>query len=160
MRFQWIWLASLLVALTLTLSAAPQDNADQAVQNIAAAVRAGSFQTAVDLANAALTSHPDEKRVLTLRGIAQEKLKDNRAAGRLEMEEAGQVVFADYRRDGRRLFIDHVEAPVALRGTGAAGRLMKGVLERARADQVKVLPLCGYARAWMQRHPEYKDLAL
>ena len=49
-------------------------------------------------------------------------LHDNPATRRLEMIEDGQTVFADYRREGRRLIIDHVEAPQALRGTGAAGR--------------------------------------
>ena len=37
---------------------------------------------------------------------------------------------------------------------------MQGLLEQARAEGVKVLPLCSYARAWMQRHPEFRDLAV
>jgi predicted GNAT family acetyltransferase len=91
--------------------------------------------------------------------MEQAQVHDNREKMRFEMQVDGQVVFADYRRQPGRLVITYVEAPVALRGTGAAGRLMKGMLEEARAEGVKVLPLCPYARAWMQRHPEYKDLA-
>ena len=72
--------------------------------------------------------------------------------------EAGQTAFADYvRRDGR-LVIPHVEAPIALRGTGAAGRLMEGVAAQARAEGVRIVPLCSYAAAWLQRHPEHADL--
>jgi predicted GNAT family acetyltransferase len=70
------------------------------------------------------------------------------------------VVFADYRRQPGRVVITHVEAPPALRGKGAAGRLMQGVMDLMRAEQVKVLPLCSYARAWILRHPEYRDLAV
>ena len=75
-------------------------------------------------------------------------LHDNRAAGRLEMIEAGQIVFADYRRDGDRLIIDHVEAPLALRGTGAAGRFMQALTAYARANGLKIVPLCSYAAAY------------
>jgi hypothetical protein len=82
------------------------------------------------------------------------ELKDNRAAGRFEMEEAGQVVFADYRRAGSRLIIDHVEAPMALRGTGAAGRFMEALVETARAERATLVPICSYAAIWLQRHPE------
>lgn len=87
-------------------------------------------------------------------------VRDNRELQRFELPVEGQIVFANYRRQPGRLVITYVEAPPALRGTGAAGRLMKGVAEEARAEQVKVLPLCSYARAWMQRHPEYRDLAV
>jgi len=83
---------------------------------------------------------------------------DNAARHRFELTEAGAVAFADYSRDGERLVIPHVEAPVALRGTGAAGRLMEGVVAHARAEGRKIVPLCAYAAAWLRRHPEHKDL--
>ena len=83
---------------------------------------------------------------------------DNAAAARFEMAEDGHVVFADYRRDGKRLIIDHVEAPVALRGAGAAGRFMEGLAALARAEGSRIVPLCGYAAAWLKRSAEYRDL--
>ncbi|MET4697936.1 putative GNAT family acetyltransferase [Constrictibacter sp. MBR-5] len=84
-------------------------------------------------------------------------LIDNRARSRFELEIDGQVVFADYRRRGTDLIIPHVEAPPALRGTGAAGRLMQAVMEQVRAEGAKVTPLCSYAAAWLRRHPEFAD---
>jgi predicted GNAT family acetyltransferase len=84
-------------------------------------------------------------------------VSDNREKSRFELEEAGAFAFADYRRDGAVLAIRYVEAPPILRGTGAAGRLMLGVMEIARAEGRKVLPLCGYASAWIRRHPEWHD---
>jgi predicted GNAT family acetyltransferase len=83
---------------------------------------------------------------------------DNTAEHRFELMEEGLLVFADYRRSGGRLVIPHVEADPGLRGTGAAGRLMEAVLARARAEGLKVTPLCGYAQAYLRRHREWADL--
>lgn len=87
-----------------------------------------------------------------------DQVRDDEAARRFELEVAGQVVFADYRRDGQVLIIRYVEAPPSLRGTGAAGRLMRGVMDRARRDGLRVVPLCGYAASWIRAHKEYADL--
>ena len=85
-------------------------------------------------------------------------LRDNEREHRYELEVDGQIVWADYRRAGERLVITHVEAPTALRGTGAAGRLMSEVANEARAGKLRIVPLCGYAAAWLRRHPEQADL--
>jgi uncharacterized protein len=81
-----------------------------------------------------------------------EPIRDNTARSRYELEIDGQIVFANYRRDGAILSILHVEAPIPLRGTGAASRLMRGIVESARATGAKIVPLCGYAAAWLRRH--------
>lgn len=83
---------------------------------------------------------------------------DNTAASRFELVEAGEIAFADYHVRGDTLVIPHVEAPMALRGTGAAGRLMEGVLTVARQRGNKVVPLCGYAAAYIRRHKQWQDL--
>ena len=85
-------------------------------------------------------------------------LRDNADACRFEMDEAGHIVFADYRRLPDRLVIDHVEAPPALRGSGAASRLMEGLVEQARREGRKITPICGYAAAWLARRPETEDV--
>ena len=77
---------------------------------------------------------------------------------RYEMDEQGQTSWADYDvRDGR-LFIMHVESPPALRGTGAAGRLMAAMSADIRGRNLKVTPICGYAAAWLRRSHEFRDL--
>ncbi len=83
---------------------------------------------------------------------------DNTAGRRFELEEAGSLASADYRREAGTLVIPYVEAAPALRGTGAAGRLMEGVLAVARAEGRRVIPLCSYASAYIRRHPEHHDL--
>lgn len=83
---------------------------------------------------------------------------DNPQLSRFELVENGLTAFADYRRHGEVLVIPHVEAPTALRGTGAAGRLMAGLLDQIRAQGLKVHPSCPYAAAYIRRHAEYADL--
>ena len=90
--------------------------------------------------------------------MASNGVKDNRERSRFELEEAGWVAFANYRREGSVLSIRYVEAPPALRGKGTAGRLMKGIMETARAEGATVIPLCSYAAAWPRRHKEWHDL--
>jgi hypothetical protein len=83
---------------------------------------------------------------------------DNAGRNRYELEEQGLTAYADYRRDGRRLYIDYVFAPVPLRGKGTSDRLMHGVAGAAREAGLKITPICGYAAAWLRRHREYADL--
>ena len=77
---------------------------------------------------------------------------DNLNRRRYELDVDGHTVFADYRLDGRTLYITHVEAPIALRGTGAAGRLMEGLVPLARSSGYDIVPVCSYAVAWMKRY--------
>ena len=83
---------------------------------------------------------------------------DNAAEGRFELTERDMVAVADYRVQEGRMILPHVEAPPALRGTGAAGRLLEGVLDAARERGLKVVPLCPYADAYIRRNPRYADL--
>ncbi len=78
--------------------------------------------------------------------------------GRYELDEQGQTVFADYRRQGERLYIDYVFSPPALRGTGASGRLMTAVAQTARDQGLSITPICGYAAVWLQRSSAFRDL--
>jgi uncharacterized protein len=82
----------------------------------------------------------------------------NPASRRYEMPAGEHVVYADIRREGDVVYIDYVFAPPALRGTGAAGKFMEGLMSVFRTENLKTVPLCGYAATWVQRHPEYKEL--
>lgn len=85
-------------------------------------------------------------------------LRNNKVDHRYEMVEQGMTSWADYRLSGDRLYIDHVESPPALRGTGAAGRLMAALAADARGQGLKITPICGYAAAWLRRSHEFRDL--
>lgn len=90
--------------------------------------------------------------------------RDNRDGQRFEQDFASadgdsHAVFADYAQQGSTRVLLHVEADPALRGTGAAGKFMQALAEHARAEGLKLVPRCGYAVAWLKRHPEFDDLA-
>ena len=87
-------------------------------------------------------------------------LVDNTEKGRFELDVEGQTVFANYRRSNGVITIMWVEAPPALRGTGAAGWLMTLVSEQARKEGAKIVPVCGYAKGWLRASKAYRDLAL
>lgn len=86
------------------------------------------------------------------------EVTDNAGESRFELSEDGKLAYAEYRIEGDVLIIPYVESDPALRGKGTAGRLMTGVLDSARAKGLKVTPICGYAAAYIRRHPEYHDL--
>ena len=64
----------------------------------------------------------------------------------------------DYIQDGRNFVITHVGVHPELRGQGLAGRITQVSLEYARANDLRVVPMCSYAAAYIRRHPEYAEL--
>ncbi len=79
-------------------------------------------------------------------------MRDDPGRSRFELEVDGAVAYADYRRQPGTLVIAYVYAPPVLRGTGTADRLMRAVAGTARAEGRQIVPLCGYAAAWLRRH--------
>ena len=67
-------------------------------------------------------------------------------------------VWADYAVQGNIRVLLHVEAEPQLRGTGASGRFMAALVDHARTEKLKLRPVCGYAAAWLKRHPESADV--
>ncbi|SMO70875.1 GNAT family N-acetyltransferase [Paracoccus laeviglucosivorans] len=55
---------------------------------------------------------------------------------------------------------DHTYAPPAMRGTGAAGAMMRRLIEDARNRGLRIVPACSYVRAQFDRHPEWAELRL
>jgi hypothetical protein len=86
-------------------------------------------------------------------------VKDNPAASRFEMESGGAVAFVGYERAGDgRIALLHTEVPEALSGRGVGSKLVRGVVEGLRAEGAKVVPRCGFVAAYIERHPEHRDL--
>lgn len=84
--------------------------------------------------------------------------RDNAAAHQYELDHEGGPSFARY-RDGQGVrAILHVETPAAARGQGFAAALMEALVKDARAEGVKLTPVCGYARAWFMRHRDAGDV--
>ena len=82
----------------------------------------------------------------------------NEAEQRYELPFGNLVVYANVRKEKHTLFIEYVFAPPELGGTGAAGEFMRQLMEVVRADNLKAVPVCGYAASWLERHRDYQDL--
>jgi uncharacterized protein len=78
---------------------------------------------------------------------------DNQAAARLEVRADGELAELVYRRNGNRLVLVHTEVPEAMGGRGIGGQLVQAAVAKAVASGMTVVPLCPYARSWLQRHP-------
>jgi uncharacterized protein len=85
-------------------------------------------------------------------------VRDNAAASRFELEVDGQTAFAIYRASPGRITITHTEVPRELRGRGFGSALVRGALERVRAQGLKVESRCPFVSAYLGKHPEFNDL--
>ena len=79
-------------------------------------------------------------------------------AGRFSTRLDGHEAELVYRHQHGRMVIDHTGVPEAIGGRGLAGALVRAALDYARAEGLRVVPLCSYAASYIQRHPEYADL--
>jgi uncharacterized protein len=85
-------------------------------------------------------------------------VRDNTERNRFELDADGHIAFSNYKRTDGVLTILHTEVPKALEGHGIGSELIRGVLEIARSQGLKVIALCPFAKGYIERHPEYADL--
>ncbi|MDH6114009.1 putative GNAT family acetyltransferase [Kitasatospora sp. MAP12-15] len=87
-------------------------------------------------------------------------VKDNPSANRFEAEVDGRPAgFAQYIRGDQLVIYPHTVVDPVFEGRGIGGALARTALDDARARSLAVLATCPFIHAWMQRHPEYQDLA-
>jgi uncharacterized protein len=79
---------------------------------------------------------------------------DNAEASRFEVRMDGQVAELVYRRRASRLVLVHTGVPDTLSGHGVGGLLVSAAVDRAAAQGLTVVPLCSFARSWLERHPD------
>jgi uncharacterized protein len=85
-------------------------------------------------------------------------VEHNETALRFEVALGDELAILNYHVHGRALVITHTEVPRAWEGRGIAASLTLAACEYARATGLSIVPVCSYAVAYLQRHPEYKDL--
>lgn len=70
-----------------------------------------------------------------------------------------RVAEMTYSKAGKkRIIIDHTEAAEEVRGEGYAKKLVYHGFQFARENDLKVLPLCPYAKSVIQRNAELQDV--
>jgi predicted GNAT family acetyltransferase len=92
---------------------------------------------------------------LNLSGVA---VIHNEDAHRFEAQVDGLRSLMNYRRFPDRLVVTHTEVPPPLQGHGLAGKLARNTLDFARANKLRVVPLCPFLASYIRNHAEYQDL--
>jgi predicted GNAT family acetyltransferase len=89
------------------------------------------------------------------------ELADAPARSRYEARLEGELVaFLDYRRRVGRLTLIHTEVLPAREGGGIGSRLVRHVLDDARARGERLVVACPFVRAYLARHPADLDLVI
>lgn len=85
-------------------------------------------------------------------------IQHDRAAHRFEVSVDGAHCVLEYELADGVMTITHTGVPTQVGGRGIASALMAAAMAAARAEHWKVVPACSYAAAWVQRHPDSRDL--
>lgn len=85
---------------------------------------------------------------------------DNTDASRFELRADGWLAQLVYHVRGDRLVLIHTEVPLELEGRGLGGRLVTAAVDRAAREGLTLVPLCPFARGWLERHPEAASRAV
>jgi predicted GNAT family acetyltransferase len=85
------------------------------------------------------------------------QVTDHKDQSRFELAADGAVAELVYRRRADRLVLIHTEVPDELAGQGVGGQLVRAAVGRATREGLTVVPLCPFARTWLERHPQEAD---
>ncbi len=84
----------------------------------------------------------------------------NDRGGKFFYEEGGRILaeMTYVWAGAEKMIIDHTEVDSSLKGKGVGNQLVAAAIEKARAEGFKILPLCPFAKAVMDKHTEYNDV--
>lgn len=75
-----------------------------------------------------------------------------------EIREDGQIALLEYKSYEGGINIVHTFVPKSLQHRGMGTALVKHALDYARANKLKVIIGCPFARIYVARHKQYEDL--
>jgi uncharacterized protein len=82
------------------------------------------------------------------------QVTDNQAKSRFEIRVGDHIAELKYHRNGNRFVLIHTDVPTELEGRGIGGRLVAAAIDRAAQQGLTIVPLCPFARSWVERHPD------
>ena len=85
-------------------------------------------------------------------------ITNNEEAQQFEAQVDNLRALLTYRRFPGRIVLNHTEVPQRLEGKGIAAKLARTALDFARANHLRVVPLCRYVSLFIRKHTEYHDL--
>lgn len=87
------------------------------------------------------------------------EIRDNPERHRFEADLGdGSFALAEYALSAGKIMFTHTEVPPAHEGKGIGSALIRHALDDARRRQLKVIPICPFFAAYMQKHAEVQDL--
>lgn len=87
------------------------------------------------------------------------KVLDNPERHRFEIDLGdGQFAFAEYTLPAGKIMFTHTEVPESHERRGIGTVLIEAGLAAARERGLKVIPICPFFAAYMQKHAEVQDL--
>jgi predicted GNAT family acetyltransferase len=85
--------------------------------------------------------------------------KNNRGAFYVELDGHWAAEMA-YGMSGNQMIIYHTEVTDELQGKHVGQQLVKAGVEYARQNNIKIVPLCPFAKAIIDKTPEYQDVLM
>jgi uncharacterized protein len=73
-------------------------------------------------------------------------------------EEGRRLAQLSYTVAGTKVILDHTEVDDALRGTGTGRKLVAAAVDWAREENVRLLPLCPFAKSVFDKTPDFSDV--
>lgn len=91
---------------------------------------------------------------------AEYVVRDAPERSRYEVVGDGEVVvgYLEYTVEPGLIVLAHTEVAPSVEGQGVGSRLVKGALEDIRSRALRIIPLCPFVKAYLQRHPEQRDV--
>ena len=85
--------------------------------------------------------------------------EDSPTGGRYVTIINGDEAEMTYSRAGKsRIIIDHTGVPDSIRGMGVGKKLVAAAVADARTEGFKIIPLCPFAKATLEKHAEWHDV--
>ena len=93
---------------------------------------------------------------MSARDAAQVVVRNNEEQGRYEIFVGStRAGVAEYHAQPGLITATHTEIDPAFEGHGLGSRLIREMLDDIRQREAKVLPICPFVLAFLQRHDEY-----
>jgi predicted GNAT family acetyltransferase len=88
------------------------------------------------------------------------KFEQTETKGAFYVEESGtRLAEMTFSKAGTSMIIiDHTQVSDALRGKNTGKQLVAAAVEYARKNQIKILPLCPFAKSVFDKTPDYQDV--
>ena len=85
-------------------------------------------------------------------------VRDNPERNRFEIDLGGSIAIAEYTLPAGKIMFTHTEVPEAHEGKGVGTTLIRFALDAARERGLKVIPICPFFAAYMQKNADVQDL--